>query len=72
MAVCEYEGKHLDEMRRDNREYVLHSLYCVHDNKGLILDDKSCGAEVCLLLGMFLNRVLSFSNALIPQHLPKH
>lgn len=39
VALSKYEGKHLNEMRRDNREYVLHSLYCVHDNKGLILND---------------------------------
>lgn len=45
VAVREYEGKHLNEMRRDNREYVLHSLYCVHDNKGLILNDKCCGTN---------------------------
>ncbi len=30
--------KHLNKMRRDNQEYVLHSLNCVHDNKGLILN----------------------------------
>lgn len=54
MWLYEYESKHLDEMRRDNREYVLHSLYCVHDNKGLILNDNCYGTNALLFFLVLL------------------
>lgn len=55
VAVCEYEGKYVNEMRRDNRESGFYSLYCVHDNKGLILNDKCCGCNAFFVLcGFFI------------------
>lgn len=54
VALREYWGKHLNEMRRDDWEYVLHPLYCVHDNKGLISNDKCYGTNAAFVLCGFI------------------